>query len=291
LARGDFADADIYFDQGFALYDPVLQPLYSELSPTIDALVTLLSDSAFGLICCGKLDQARSRRDAMLTEARRRSRVYALAHALWWTCHLDWCARLDTAALLKHADELLGLSAERGFVTYQTLALVARGWALTASGERDEGLQLLRSGLTNYQSTGNIVFTPMIQTMLADAERMAGQPQLGLTHATEAVRLAEAIEEKWCHAETLRLRGELLICSADSEGAETSYSEALALARAQKAKLWELRAATSLARLWRDQNKRTQAHDLLAPVYGWFTEGFDTLDLKDAKTLLEQLEA
>jgi class 3 adenylate cyclase/tetratricopeptide (TPR) repeat protein len=289
LARGDFAGAEPYFKRGFALYDPAQQPLYSELSPTIDPLITLLSDTALALVCSGQLDQALSRRDAMLAEARRRPQVYALAHALWWGCHLSWCTRQEPAMLLKYADELLALSAERGFVIYRALALVVRGWASAASSQADEGVQLLTSGWTNYQATANMLFTPMILTILADAERMAGKPRAALTHVAEAIRLADATEEKWGKAEAFRLRGDLLLCIGDIAAAEASYSDALALARRQRAKLWELRSATSLARLWRDQGRCAEAHGVLAPVYAWFTEGFDTPDLKDAKALLDEL--
>ena len=125
--------------------------------------------------------------------------------------------------------------------------------------------------------------------MLADAYRIGGAPEVGLAKISEAERLAEATQVKWVLAETLRLRGDLLVQTGDRTAAEASYREALALAQEQSAKLWELHAATSLARLWREQGRRSEARDLLAPVYGWFTEGFDTADLKEAKALLDEL--
>jgi predicted ATPase len=125
--------------------------------------------------------------------------------------------------------------------------------------------------------------------MLADAYRVGGAPELGLAQIAEAERLAEATQVEWVLAETLRLRGDLLAQTGDRMAAEASYREALALAQQQSAKLWELRAATSLARLCREQGRRTEARDLLAPLYGSFTEGFDTADLKDAKALLDEL--
>ena len=112
-------------------------------------------------------------------------------------------------------------------------------------------------------------------------------PALG--HLTEAQRLTDETGERWTLAETLRLRGDVLAAMGDRAGAEAGYREAIAIAQRQSAKLWEFRAATSLARLWRDQGKRAEARDLLAPVYGWFTEGFDTRDLKEAKGLLDEL--
>ena len=120
---------------------------------------------------------------------------------------------------------------------------------------------------------------------------MAGQWQAALEHVGEARRLAEETEERWCQAETLRLTGDVLLAMGDHAGAEASYREAIAIAQQRNAKLWELRAAVSLARLWGDQGKRGQARDLLAPVYGWFTEGFGTPVLQEAKALLEEFAA
>jgi predicted ATPase len=119
---------------------------------------------------------------------------------------------------------------------------------------------------------------------------MAGQPQAALEYFAEAWRLAEDTQDRWCQAETLRLRGDVLLAIGDATEAEASYCEAIAIARRQSAKLWELRAATSLARLWRDQGKRTEARDLLAPVYDWFTEGFGTPVLKEVRALLDELD-
>jgi predicted ATPase len=128
-------------------------------------------------------------------------------------------------------------------------------------------------------------------TSVAEAYARLGQPVVGLNCLTEAVQIIEATDERRDEAELHRVRGDLLNATGDQAAAEQSYHQALAIARRQSAKLFELRAATSLARLWRDQGKRTEAHDLLAPVYGWFTEGFDTPVLKEAKSLLEQLTA
>ena len=124
----------------------------------------------------------------------------------------------------------------------------------------------------------------------ADACHLAGQWPAALGHLAEAHRLAEETGNRCYQAETLRLRGDVLLAMGDRSGAEASYGEAVALARMQNAKLWKLRTAMSLARLWRDQGKRAEARDLLAPVYGWFTEGFGTPLLQEAKALLEELD-
>ena len=126
--------------------------------------------------------------------------------------------------------------------------------------------------------------------MLADAHRLAGQLPVGLAHLAEAERIADATQINYVQAETLRLRGDLLIAGGgDLAEAEAYYKRSIAVAQGQKAKLFELRSATSLAQLWRDQSKREEAHGLLMPIYSWFTEGFDAPDLKGAKALLDEL--
>ena len=138
---------------------------------------------------------------------------------------------------------------------------------------------------------GYIVWRPWALTLLGDTCRMAGQWQAALDHLGEARRLAEEREERWFQAETLRLTGDVLLAKGDRVGAETSYREAIVIAQQQSAKLWELRAATNLARLWHDQGKRAEARDLLAPVYGWVTEGFGAPVVRQAKSLLGELAA
>jgi predicted ATPase len=140
--------------------------------------------------------------------------------------------------------------------------------------------------LEHQRALESTLYIPHGLTM-ADAYRIGGAPEVGLAQISEAERLAEATEVKWVLAETLRLRGDLLAQTGDRMAAEASYRGGIALAQRQDAKLFELRAMTSLARLWRDQGRRAEAHELLAPIYGWFTEGFDTADLKEAKALLE----
>ena len=219
----------------------------------------------------------------------RRSRAFPLAHALWWACQLSWCARAQPQALLAYADQLLAVSADRR-LCYHAPALAVRGWCLAALGRPDEGIPLLASGLANYGAGANTVFTPMLLTMMADAKRMAGQIDAGLAQVADALNLADATDEKWGQAEMLRLRGDLLNLSGDSVAAEDSLHDAIALAQHQGAKLFELRACASLARLWRDQGKRTEARQLLAPLYAWFTEGFEAPDLVEARCLLDELD-
>lgn len=168
-------------------------------------------------------------------------------------------------------------------------ALILRGWCLAALGRVDEGVPLISTGLAGSEEIGFMAWRPFFLTRLGDACWMAGHRHTALEHFAAAQRLAEETEARWFQAETLRLCGDLLLATGDPAAAEASYLEALALACRQSAKLWELRASTSLARLWRDQGNRTAAHELLAPVQGWFTEGFGTPDLKEAKALLDEL--
>ena len=147
----------------------------------------------------------------------------------------------------------------------------------------------MQKGLATYQPTGAVLLDPIAFTALAETHRKLRQPTEALNCLAEAEQAIERAEGSFIEAEDHQVGGDVLVEYGDPRRAEESYNNALSVARRQSAKLFELRAATSLARLWRDQGKVQPARELLAPVYGWFTEGFDTLDLKDAKTLLEEL--
>jgi predicted ATPase len=191
--------------------------------------------------------------------------------------------------VMLRAEELLALSTEHGFAFWKALAAIYRGRCLAMVEREAEGITQMTEGLAALRGTGTLVFLPQWLTVLAEAYGRARRPLEGLKHLTEAIRIIERTEDREYEAELYRVRGELLLDTRDQSAAEGSFATALAVARQQNAKLWELRASTSLARLWRDQGKRSEARDLLAPVYGWFTEGFDTRDLKEAKTLLAEL--
>jgi predicted ATPase len=157
------------------------------------------------------------------------------------------------------------------------------------AGQAQEGLTLLTQGLTAVLATGCVIGTPHVLMMIAEAHAMLGEPVEGLNCLAEAAQIIETTEERVNEAELYRLRGDLLNATGDPSTAESNYYQALAVARRQSAKLFELRASVSLARLWYKQGKRAEAGDLLAPIYGWFTEGFDTPALEEAKTLPEEL--
>jgi predicted ATPase len=168
---------------------------------------------------------------------------------------------------------------------------ILRGWALVHQGQVQEGIEQITQGLRAYRATGAEEGRPCFLAMLAEAYGTTGESGAGLTILTEALTLMDTTGARVWEPELYRLKGALLLQQhTDNQAeAETCFQHAISLARSQQAKFFELRAATSLARLWQQQSKRQEAHDLLAPVYGWFTEGFDTADLQEAKALLEAL--
>jgi predicted ATPase len=159
------------------------------------------------------------------------------------------------------------------------------------TGQASYAVKMINTGLTALRSTGTTVWVPLCLLYLARAHAELGEFDDAWRRIGEAVTTMETTKEKWCEAEVHRTAGEISLMSAKLEAAkaEAHFDRALAVARAQQAKSWELRAAMSMARLWCDRGERRQAYDLLAPVYGWFTEGFDTWDLKEAKALLDAL--
>jgi tetratricopeptide (TPR) repeat protein len=284
---GEFATGRAYLERALALYDLADTPSYSTLLSS-DQRVQLRVHSSWLLACLGHLDQALFQIDAALEEARRLSHPHTLAIAVHCAWERASFVGLGPGLLLQYANELLAIATEFG-LHYRALAMIERGWCLAALGRTNEGIPLLTADLAGLDELGFMVWRPRCLTLLGDACRMTGQWQAALGHLAEARRRAEETEERWFLAETLRLTGDVLLSIDDGAGAEASYQEAIAIARRQNAKLWELRAAMSLAQLWRDEGKRAEARDLLAPVYGWFTEGFCTPVLQEAKALLDEV--
>ena len=195
----------------------------------------------------------------------------------------------DDAALRERADELVAVTTEQGFPFWSAQATVFRGWVKVKDGEVTEGILLLRAGSTALRATGMEAWTPHPFALLAEAYEIAGEFEESLAWLDRALRVIETTGISWLAAELNRRKGQLLLRQGNNDAAEELYGKALCIAREQEAKMWELRAAMSIARLRRDRGRRADARDLLAPVYGWFTEGFDTKDLKDAKALLDDL--
>ena len=195
----------------------------------------------------------------------------------------------DDTGLAQWADSLVAVTTEQGFPFYRATGAIFRGWVKAKNGDVAEGLSLLRAGSSAFCVTGAAAWLPLYIALLASACEIAGQVEEGAALLDQALQLVERTGERWFAAELNRQKGELLLRQGHAEAAEELYSKALGIAREQETKLWELRAAASLARLWRNQGHRAEANDLLAPVYNWFTEGFETADLKEARVLLGEL--
>jgi predicted ATPase len=195
----------------------------------------------------------------------------------------------DDAALDEWVNYLFAVASEHGFPHWRTQAEIYRGWVKVKNGDVTGGMSLLRSGSTAYRASGVELLVPHYIDLLAAAYEIAGQIEEGLILLNDALQLVERTGECWFAAELNRHKSQLLLRRGQTAAAEELYRKALSIAVEQGAKVWELRAAVSLARLMSDQGRPAEARDLLAPIYGWFTEGFDRPDLKEAKALLDEL--
>jgi class 3 adenylate cyclase/tetratricopeptide (TPR) repeat protein len=282
---GEFVAACALLEQCHGLADPARRSI-GRLGGE-DPYATMLAYLAATLAHLGYIDQARARINEALSEARRVGHGRTLANVLIYAFSIDLVTRSrETRA---NAEELLALSTEQQFPLFLAWATIVRGSALTLLGQVREGLTLLIHGLAEVRATGCVASTSRILMIIARTHAMLGQSMEGLKFLDEAAQIVETTEERVCEAELHRLRGELLNAAGDQPAAERSYHQAITVAKRQSAKPFELRASTSLARLWRKQGRQAEACDLLVPVYNWFTEGFDTPLLKDAKALLDKL--
>jgi predicted ATPase len=237
----------------------------------------------------GYPDQALSIYEA-LTLAQELDHPFSLALALHFAALLHHFRR-EVQAAKERAEALITLSTEQGFPFLLAYGTILRGWALTAQGERAEGIAQIHQGLVVRRALGAEVHRPYFLALLAEAYGEVGQPEEGLTVLVEALALVESTGDRHWEAELHRCKGELLLMQQMQKvgEAEECFRQALDTARRQQAKSLELRAAMSLSRLWQQQGKQEEAHHLLADIYGWFTEGFDTPDLQEAKALLQEL--
>jgi len=287
MFSGVFPASRLHLEKALALYDPISQrPLVRQagVHPHVFAQAYLGNT----LFCLGFPDQALARSSANIPEAEK------LAHPPSLAGGLAIGARLlsllgDDAALDEWVKQLFAVATEHGFPHWRTQAEIYRGWAKVKNGDVTEGMSLLRRGSAAYRASGVELFVPHYMDLLASACQITGQIEEGLTLLDDALQIVERTGERWLAAELNRHEGQLLLRQGHSDAAEQRYRRALSIAQEQEAKLWELRATVSLARLWRDRGRRVEARNLLAPVYGWFTEGFRTRDLKDAKALLDEL--
>ena len=238
----------------------------------------------------GYPDQAASTIQNGLQLAREITHAYSLVHALDWAAAVHQ-HRGEFSAAQEQAESVISLATEHGFKYLESRALVFRGAALASQGYFDEGIAQMREGMKRHVAMRTKHLVTCFSSLLAEAYVNTKQIEAGLSTVTETLHLVEKTRERFYEAELYRLKGELHLGEArpDYRQADVCFRRALQIARGQQAKSWELRAASSLARLWRDQGKRAEAYDLLAPIYGWFTEGFDTADLTQAKALLDEL--
>jgi len=284
---GSFAAARSHLEEVLVLYDPIAHAALAEQGgnhPRLSAMGQL----GIALFCLGFPDRALAQSNTAIAEA------VTLAHAPSLAANLAIGARLfalagDHAALDRCATPLMEIASDQGFPFYRALATIYIGWSKVLGGEIEKGLSLLRTGISAHDATGVETQISFYVALSAKAYEIAGQVDEALSLADDALQIAERIGERWFAAELYRHKGQLLARRGDAEAAEEVYGKALGIAIEQDTKLWELRAALGLARLRHEQGRHAEAHDLLSPVYGWFTEGFDMEDLKGARALLDEL--
>jgi len=289
LLTGDVAEGRTNLDRAIALYDPVEhRSLATRFATELGA--TILSWRAWALWFLGYPDAARADADRALRDAREFGHAPTLMNTLTITSRTRvYCG--NYAAAKAQRDELVALADEKSALFWKAQGMMTEGCVFALTGQASDAVASITSSIAAYWSTGSTLFTPLLSSCWAKAYADLGQFEDAWRRIGEAMTTAETTGETWCEAEIYRTAGEIALLSPeqDSAKAQAYFERALEIARAQQARSWELRAATSLARLWSDQGRRAEAHDLVAPVYGWFTEGFDTLDLKEAKALLDEL--
>ncbi|MDQ5853189.1 MAG: AAA family ATPase, partial [Chloroflexota bacterium] len=286
---GELDGARAHLEAGIALYDPTTHHRNALLYGQDPAIVGR-GYAAVTWWCCGYPDRGSTRAqealDPALAPSHPFSRLFALILGAW----LHQC-RGDIRGAESQAEEAIRLATELRSTMWLAGATVLRGWARAAQGQAADGIAEIREALAAHQATGARLITPYYLALLADAYARGGQSERGLAAVAEAHTLVQETEERWCEAELLRLRGELLVGHAtpDEQQAETCFRQALDLARSQSARSWELRAALSLSRLWQKLGKCDAARQMVAEIYGRFTEGFDTADLREARELLDEV--
>jgi predicted ATPase len=289
LCTGDIMQARPHLDRGVACYDPAEHPPLA-MRFGQDHRVAVLSYRSWALWMLGYPEAALADAAQALEDAREIGHAATLMYAL---CHVVithiLCGAHATAAA--QAQELTALAQEKRAWFWKSVGITRQGSVSALNGNASDAVHMITSGIAELRLTGTTNWKPWYLLHLAWAYAQLGRFDDAWRSVGEALLAAETTKERWCEADVHRTAGEIALMSPehDAPKAEAYFERALAIARAHRAKSWELRAAMSMARLWRDQGKRQQAHDLLASVYGWFTEGFNTLDLKEAKALLDEL--
>jgi predicted ATPase len=289
LHAGDIAEGRAHLDRAVTLYDPsehrALATRFGQ-----DIRVAALSFRSWTLWLLGYPKAAGTDAERALGEARQTGHAATLMYALVvtaWTHTL--CGNYVEAS--SQNDEVVPLADERGGALWKAFGMANQGCVLALTNKASDALQTISSGITAVRETGTTMWMPFYLSYLTKAYADLGRFEDAWHCITEALTAIEITREGWCEAEVNRVAGEIALLAPyrDATKATTYFERALAIAREQQAKSWELRVATSMARLWREQGKRNAARELLAPIYGWFTEGFETLDLKQARSLLDEL--
>ena len=283
---GDLVAARRYLERGLADFNVADRQFYSAITVQ-DGRVLMLAFLCTALAALGYLDQSQARADDAVEEGRRLRHNYTLGQALIFSViHSVVSGRFDASLsqALRRSEELEMLADEHKMQNIMMAALQIRGRCLVQSGQTEDGLALMAQS----NELHSVSFLQYSLARTADAYRMAGQAETAFSKLSEAEGLIQVTGERWYEAEVHRLRA-ILLRATGAPNAEVSFRRAVTMSKAQITKFFELRASLHLARNWRDQGRRTEARDLLAPIYGWFTEGFGTPVLKEAKSLLEEL--
>jgi len=287
---GEFPRALEHLEHGIALYRFDEHRALAHQHAGYDPGVACRGFSAYALWYLGYPDRALRRSEEAIALARELSQTFSMILAVWFGAEVHHLRR--EAPLAKAcAETVVALSTEQANVLMLGLGMVEQGWATAHEGQVDEGIALIVGGVDMCRSSGSVLELPHYLATLAETYRGAGRIEEALQAAAEGLTCARETSARFNEAELLRIKGELLLVRAGpgAEGAERCFREALEIAARQSAKSLELRAAISLSRLLQRQGKREEARRLLAEVYAWFTEGFDTADLKDARALLDAL--
>ena len=286
---GMTAEAHTHYTQGIALYNP------QQYRPSVflhgqDSGVLCRSYAAWSFWFLGYPDQGLAWNEEAVTLAQQSAHPFSLSFALCWAAVFHQCRREGRVAQ-ERAEAAISLTTDQGFPLWVAYSAILHGWALAHQGQAKEGIEQMHQGLRAFRATAVESNRSYFLALLAEAYRTTGEPEAGLTALAEALVHVEHTGERYYEAEIHRLKGVLLLQqnSNNQAEAENCFHHALDMACSQQARSFELRIATNLARLWQQQGKRQEAYDLLAPVYHWFTEGFDTADLQDAQALLEAL--
>jgi predicted ATPase len=307
FAMGKLTSARTHLEQGIAFYDPAAHRALAFRYGSFDPGVACLTYEAWALWHLGYPDQALTSIQQALTLARELTHPFTLALVSSFAAFLHQYRR-EWHAAQEQAEVAIALSNEHGFANWLTLGTILRGWALAEQGQGDEGIAQMHQGLAHHNALGARTTQSYTLALLGEVYRKAGRLEEGLTQLAEALALADRTEERVYDPELYRLKGQLTLQSQvpspksqvdnpqsairnpQLEEAEACFLKAIEIARGQQAKSWELRAVTSLARLWLRQGKKAEARQRLAEVYGWFTEGFATADLQEAGALLAEVQ-